>query len=79
MGNRLRVLRAERRVSQLELSKRAGVHPSRYWRLENEILDPTPDEQGAIARALGVDIALAWPPATPNAAMSVHEPAAIAS
>lgn len=52
MKNSLRVKRAERRVTQLWVAREAGLTTSRLSYIENEQLDPTPDEIAAIARAL---------------------------
>lgn len=50
--NRLRVLRAERRISQMDLSALAGIKENRYWRIENGYVDPTDTEQALLAEAL---------------------------
>jgi transcriptional regulator with XRE-family HTH domain len=52
--NRLRVLRAEKRIPQEVLAHHAGIKPSRYWRIEHGLKDPTDDECRALARVLGV-------------------------
>jgi transcriptional regulator with XRE-family HTH domain len=59
--NQLRVLRAQKRVSQLEIAAGAGIGATRYWKIENGYTEPTPEERRAIARALGVSIRKAWP------------------
>lgn len=52
--NRLRVLRAERRITQLDLAIKADIYEKRFWRIENGYAAATPDEQKRIARALKV-------------------------
>lgn len=61
MVNTLRVRRAEREISQRDLAAKAGLHPDRYWRIEKGYTDPTAQEQAAIAEALAVPVALAFP------------------
>jgi transcriptional regulator with XRE-family HTH domain len=53
--NRLRVLRAERRMSQMDTAEQAGLSMSRYWRIENGYVEPTSPERAALASALTVD------------------------
>ena len=61
----LRVLRMDRqpKVNQTYVAKRAGMSYSRYWQIENGEGSPVkPDEQKAIAVALGVKVGdIAWP------------------
>ncbi len=66
--NRLRVLRAEKEVSQLDVAMKAGLKEYRYWRIENRYVIPSEDERAAIAKALKVPIVDVFP-----------EPEAIAS
>jgi transcriptional regulator with XRE-family HTH domain len=54
--NRLRVLRAEVRWSQMELSRRARVSTNRIWRFENGYAEPTDRELARLARALRVSV-----------------------
>ncbi len=61
-SNRLRIVRAEQRVSQLALALRAGINPTRVWRIENGYAMPTEGERNDIACALGVAGAAIWPP-----------------
>lgn len=63
---RLRVVRAERRVSQLKIAITAHIDPTRFWRIENDLVIPTPDEQAKIARALGASVQAIWPVAGPR-------------
>jgi hypothetical protein len=64
--NRLRVVRAERRISQLNTSLASGVPPWRLWKIENDLAEATSSEREAIARALDVPVSALWPkrPAT---------------
>ena len=59
--NRLRVLRAERRVTQLTLARRAHVNPTRISFIENGHVEPTPEERDRLARALKVAVTDAFP------------------
>lgn len=59
--NRMRVLRAERRRSQLPLSIKADIHPTRWWKLENGYAEPTAQERAAIARVLEAAEEEIWP------------------
>lgn len=60
--NRLRVVRAERRVTQLQLAQKAGLSGARYWQIENEEGPVVrPEERAAIAKALRLDEGDLWP------------------
>lgn len=61
MFNRLRILRAERRASQLYVALSASIHPTRLWKLENGYAEPTVAERAAIARVLEVSEEEIWP------------------
>lgn len=61
MTNTLRVRRAERRMSQMQLAEAAGISHNRYWRIEAGHAEPTDNEQRAIASALNVSVAIAFP------------------
>jgi transcriptional regulator with XRE-family HTH domain len=52
--NRLKALRAERDLSQLDLSTKTGIKEYRYWRIENGYVVPTDRERLLIARVLRV-------------------------
>ena len=52
--NRLRVLRAEKRWSQLDVATRAKFKEYRYWRIENGYEIPTDDELDRLARLFEV-------------------------
>lgn len=53
--NRLRVLRAERRVSQLDVSLAIHINQNRYWRIENGYTVPTSSERAALAKYFRVN------------------------
>jgi len=53
--NRLRVLRAEREVTQIEVARRTGIQMTRYWRIEKGYDAPTDAERARLAKALRVD------------------------
>ena len=55
--NRLRVIRAERACSQLDIALAAEIKEYRYWRIENGYVVPTEDERARIAAALKVPVA----------------------
>jgi transcriptional regulator with XRE-family HTH domain len=59
--NRLRVVRAEKRVTQIDIAARAKIGMTRYWKIENGYIDPTPAERAALARALKVQESEAFP------------------
>lgn len=61
--NRLRIARAEKRISQWALaaaaqtfvqSKRTRISQNKLSLIENGYVDPSPDERAAIAQALGL-------------------------
>lgn len=54
MRNRIRVLRAERALSQAGLAERVGVSRQSMNAIENDRHDPSVTLAFAIARALGV-------------------------
>lgn len=54
--NRLRVLRAERGITQIDLAIKAGVAQSAYWRIENGYDIPSDAVQARLARVLKVEI-----------------------
>jgi transcriptional regulator with XRE-family HTH domain len=68
--NKLRVLRAERRISQLRVAIGAGLGTTHYWAIENGYAKPTEAERAAIARALNVPADVIWPPETIAAAVT---------
>lgn len=48
-------------MSQRALASQAGIHPDRFWRVENGYADPTDAERASLASALGVSEAEIWP------------------
>ena len=55
LRNRLKVLRAEQQITQMDLAIKAGLSRDRYWRIENGYEQPALDERVKLARALRVD------------------------
>lgn len=55
-ANRLRVLRAEHRVSQMDAAAALDMSRDRYWKIENGFLEPSDDEAKALARLFKVEI-----------------------
>jgi putative transcriptional regulator len=55
-ANRLRVLRAERRISQRTLAQRIGVSQSTYSNWETAYFEPDADTKRKIARVLRVPV-----------------------
>ncbi len=66
--NRLRVLRAERRLSQMDAADKARMGVNRYWRIENGYADATADERAALARVFGVLESDVFPSSEPTEA-----------
>jgi transcriptional regulator with XRE-family HTH domain len=62
-SNRLRVLRADRRITQLDLALKAKLSQNRYWRIENGYDEPSDSEKKRIARVLKADVSEAFPEA----------------
>src|SRR5712691_5728152 len=60
-GNRMRVIRAERRMTQLTLAMVTRIHPTRVWKIENAYAEPNRRERQAIAAALGSSEWDVWP------------------
>ncbi len=61
--NRLRVIRAEKRITQLDTAAKANMGMTRFWKIENGYIDPTPADRAAIAKALKVSEAEVFPEA----------------
>lgn len=59
--NRLRVLRAERRLTQLRLGLRAGLATSRISLIENGHMPPSENERQKLARFFKVPITDIFP------------------
>jgi len=60
-SNRLRVLRAEQRMTQLDLSRKSRINPTRISFIENGHVAPTVDECERIARALKTAVTVVFP------------------
>ena len=55
--SRLKEIRIfEVRISQFELAKRSGVHPSRLSLIENDLTAPTENERKKISEALEMSL-----------------------
>lgn len=59
--NRLRVLRAELRLSQMEVAAYLGCGHNRFWRIENGFQEPTPAECHKLAKLLKSPVAEIFP------------------
>jgi transcriptional regulator with XRE-family HTH domain len=60
--NRLRVLRAERRMNQTNAARRSRIGFNRYWRIENGYAEATPEERDRLARIFKVSVDEVFPP-----------------
>lgn len=60
--NRLKVLRAERSLSQLDTALKAGIPSHRYWLIENGYRDVTPAERARLTAVFGVGEDEVFPP-----------------
>jgi transcriptional regulator with XRE-family HTH domain len=63
--NRLRVVRAEQRCTQMRLAMRAKVPQCRISFIENGYSQPSPREQARIAKALRVSVEYVFPESVP--------------
>jgi transcriptional regulator with XRE-family HTH domain len=59
--NQLRVLRAAKRITQMDLALKVGMAQGRYWKIENGYLVPSDTERARIAKALRVSVEEAFP------------------
>ncbi len=57
MENRLRVVRAEKRVSQFSLARLTGINQTKISYIENDLVDATEEEKTKIAAVLGLKVA----------------------
>jgi transcriptional regulator with XRE-family HTH domain len=64
-SNRLRVLRAERRVTQWTTAAGAGISQNRYWRIELGRAVPSPEERQRLADFFGVSVRKVFPASRP--------------
>ena len=55
MTNRLRVIRAERRITQFQLRLQTGINATKISFIENGLVQPREDEKQKLARALGAN------------------------
>ncbi len=54
--HRLRVMRQERKLSQVELARRAGLTAATIHRIEHSLHSPTPPTMRALAEAFGMSV-----------------------
>lgn len=52
--NRLRILRAEHGITQLEAALATDIGTTRYWKIENDYATATPRERQALRRLFRV-------------------------
>lgn len=57
LGERIKQMRNERKMSQEELSFKAGISAAHLGQIERAVKNPTVDTVGKIAAALGVAVA----------------------
>jgi transcriptional regulator with XRE-family HTH domain len=62
-ANRLRVLRAERRLTQRDVAQRIGMSQATYWKFENAYAEPDARWKERIATALNVAVVALVPSA----------------
>jgi transcriptional regulator with XRE-family HTH domain len=62
MANRLRVMRADKRITQFKLSLLTGILQSKLSLIENGLIEPREDEKQKLAEALGVKPEKIWGP-----------------
>lgn len=60
-SDHLRVLRAQQRLSQMEVAAELGCGHNRYWRIENGFQVPTDDEVKKLEKLLKVPLAGVFP------------------
>lgn len=53
--NRLKVLRAERGLVQYDVAEKLGIGVNRYWQIENDRTEATPEEIRKMTRIFGCD------------------------
>ena len=58
--NRLREIRAVRRITQFQLRLSTGVHQSKISMIENGLVTPREDEKKRLAKALGTRVEEIW-------------------
>lgn len=65
---RLRVLRAERGLSQRDTALKAKLALDRYWRIENGYASARPEERDRLARVFEVAVTDVFPEAVEESA-----------
>ena len=68
MRNTLYIRRHERRISQMALARQCGIPFYRYWKLENEYVEPRASDRQALAAYFGVPDTVIFPEDQPDAA-----------
>jgi transcriptional regulator with XRE-family HTH domain len=58
--NRLKEIRAAKRITQFQLRLHTGIHQSKISMIENGLIEPKEDEKKKIAKALGVGAGEIW-------------------
>ena len=59
--NRLRVARAEKRISQFRLSLETGINATKISFIENDLVEATKDEKEKLAKVLRASIEEIFP------------------
>lgn len=59
--NRLRVVRAEKRISQFRLRLETGINAAKISFIENDLVEATVDEKRTLAKALKVSVEEIFP------------------
>jgi DNA-binding XRE family transcriptional regulator len=60
MKNHLRVIRAEKRVTQWQLRLMTGINQSKLSMAENDLVELQPEEMAKVAKALSVSVKDIW-------------------
>jgi transcriptional regulator with XRE-family HTH domain len=62
MSNRLREIRFQRNLPQIQLALKTKIHFSTLSRIEHGYIKPTPEQKKKLAKALNVDEDWLFPP-----------------
>lgn len=54
LGKRIKELRESRQISQEQIAEQLNIHPANYWRIENGISYPKPENLEKICEILNV-------------------------
>ena len=54
LGKRIKELRENRQISQEQIAEKLNIHPANYWRIENGISYPKPENLEKICEILNV-------------------------